>query len=113
MNNVIKSLKERKAWELCLAFFLALLLVFAVVACFVFPLVLNLGDKDHDVTPTSAADMGYRFDDGAVAADAEICSQVGRDILQDGGSAVDAAIAAMLCIGVVHPSSAEITTNRE
>ncbi|XP_041456103.1 scoloptoxin SSD14-like [Lytechinus variegatus] len=108
MNSVIKSLKERKTWELCLAFFLTLLLVFAVVACFVFPLVLNLGDKDHDVTPTSAADMGYRFDDGAVAADAEICSQVGRDILQDGGSAVDAAIAAMLCIGVVHPSSAGI-----
>ncbi|XP_071854073.1 glutathione hydrolase 1 proenzyme-like [Apostichopus japonicus] len=39
---------------------------------------------------------------GAVSSDASICSQQGADILQGGGSAVDAGIATMLCLGVVH-----------
>ena len=37
----------------------------------------------------------------AVATDTPQCSQIGQDILIANGSAVDAAIAAMLCLGVV------------
>ncbi|XP_036434065.1 glutathione hydrolase 5 proenzyme-like [Colossoma macropomum] len=40
-----------------------------------------------------------------VAADSKICSEVGRDILKEGGSAADAAIAALLCTSVVNPLS--------
>ncbi|XP_073485324.1 glutathione hydrolase 5 proenzyme isoform X2 [Aquarana catesbeiana] len=42
---------------------------------------------------------------GAVAADSEICSDIGRDILKQGGSAVDSAIAALICTTVIHPQS--------
>lgn len=38
----------------------------------------------------------------AVASESELCSRMGRDIIVKGGSAVDGAIAALLCVGVVN-----------
>ncbi|XP_030633241.1 gamma-glutamyltransferase 5a [Chanos chanos] len=48
---------------------------------------------------------GEVFRRAAVAADSETCSKVGRDILQSGGSAVDGAIAALLCTSIINPQS--------
>ncbi|KAM8797567.1 glutathione hydrolase 5 proenzyme [Eudromia elegans] len=46
-----------------------------------------------------------RYRHGAVAADTERCSDIGRDILESGGTAVDAAIAALVCTSVMNPQS--------
>uniref|UniRef100_F6Y100 Glutathione hydrolase 5 proenzyme n=1 Tax=Equus caballus TaxID=9796 RepID=F6Y100_HORSE len=45
------------------------------------------------------------FDHAAVAADSKVCSDIGRAILQQNGSAMDATIAALVCTGVVNPQS--------
>ncbi|XP_072355480.1 glutathione hydrolase 1 proenzyme-like isoform X2 [Scyliorhinus torazame] len=47
----------------------------------------------------------YSFESAVVAADAERCSEIGRDILKQNGSAVDAAIATLLCNGLVNAHS--------
>ncbi|RXN31309.1 gamma-glutamyltranspeptidase 1-like protein [Labeo rohita] len=44
----------------------------------------------------------------AVAADAGTCSDIGRDILKRNGSAVDAAIATLLCVSLVNAQSVGI-----
>lgn len=40
---------------------------------------------------------------GVLVSDHELCTELGQKVLQDCGSSVDAAIAATLCLGVVHP----------
>ena len=44
----------------------------------------------------------------AVATDNEKCSEIGNKILNSKGSAVDAAIAAMFCLGVIHMQSSGV-----
>ncbi|NXF05676.1 GGT5 hydrolase, partial [Smithornis capensis] len=46
-----------------------------------------------------------RYLHGAVAADTETCSLIGRNILKSGGTAVDAAIAGLICTSVMNPQS--------
>ena len=45
------------------------------------------------------------FDTAAVVTDAGPCAEVGVGVLEDGGSAVDAAVATLVCNGAVHPQS--------
>lgn len=54
-----------------------------------------LVDKDSDLTPKA----------GAIVTNGIECSQIGMDILKKGGSAADAAVAAMFCEGVTCPQS--------
>ncbi|KAJ8261028.1 hypothetical protein COCON_G00167510 [Conger conger] len=78
--------------RLCCSLCLALLSVTAVVIlCVVLISKLRCSDGE--------------FTRAAVAADSQMCSEVGRDMLKRGGSAVDGAIAALLCTSLVHPQS--------
>ncbi|XP_034751816.1 glutathione hydrolase 5 proenzyme [Etheostoma cragini] len=48
---------------------------------------------------------GGSFMHAAVSADSRRCSEIGKSMLLQGGSAVDGAIAALLCTSVVNPQS--------
>ncbi|RXN31307.1 gamma-glutamyltranspeptidase 1-like protein [Labeo rohita] len=74
-------------------------LIFVIIALvIILPLTLSL--RRDTVAPRDKC-----YAKAAVAADAETCSEIGRDILKRKGSAVDAAIAALLCLSVVNPQS--------
>lgn len=55
----------------------------------------------------SSSQMGS-YAKAAVATDHGRCSEIGRDVLIHGGNAVDAAIAALMCVGVVSPQSSGV-----
>ncbi|KAM3939707.1 glutathione hydrolase 5 proenzyme [Leptodactylus fuscus] len=76
---------------LCYSLIIAVFVSIVVII----PLVLLLKDSNCE----------EGFINGAVAADTEICSNIGRDILKKGGSPVDSAIAALLCTSVMYPQS--------
>lgn len=48
------------------------------------------------------------YQHAAVATDNKICSGIGRDMLMENGTSVDAAIAALLCLGVMNAHSTGI-----
>ncbi|XP_062399296.1 glutathione hydrolase 6 [Sardina pilchardus] len=69
-------------------------------------------DDDHDHEEHSDhhshTHSGSLFHHAAIITSSATCSRAGRKVLQDGGNVVDAGIASLLCLGVVHPHTAGI-----
>jgi len=65
-------------------------------------------DQSSDNPPSDDPSSGGPYKREAVATDTPQCSQIDKDILNANGSAVDATIAAMFCLGVVSMHSSGI-----
>ena len=67
----------------------------------------KLPEKRSDSVPDSEF-MVAKGSAGVVAADDKRCSKAGLEVLENGGNAVDAAVASLLCLGVVNFQSSGI-----
>lgn len=85
-----------KPWLVCCFIFSGLICAVALVCL----CIASLVDSGSSSSSSSSS-----FKHAAVVADSQRCSEVGRNILQQGGSAVDGAIAALLCTSLVNPQS--------
>uniref|UniRef100_A0A0E0FGA4 Gamma-glutamyl transferase n=1 Tax=Oryza nivara TaxID=4536 RepID=A0A0E0FGA4_ORYNI len=96
----------------CTALAIAAAALLALAACVVLHLSSGGDDRSRVV---SGGGGGVRLSPheveagvGAVATDDGRCSEVGAAALRAGGHAVDATVAATLCLGVVHPMSSGV-----
>ena len=64
---------------------------------------------EEEYTPSEDRNsLGGPYERAAVASDAGPCSEIGANILELNGSAVDSAIATMFCVGVINMHSTGI-----
>lgn len=113
-----KGSKTSKRCKIVAALIAIIILV--VILIVVLVLVLRPGNDEEPNTvapatdgipplPTGApAGADGPYTNGVVAADAALCSELGRDILKRNGSAVDTAIATLFCIGIINMHSAGV-----
>ncbi|ESO93724.1 hypothetical protein LOTGIDRAFT_182132 [Lottia gigantea] len=96
-----ERLKKKRRLRFVIALLISLTVLFLMlVALF---LITNLYTKDDNEKGSKSKLGDYKH--AAVAADVEQCSRIGKDILKKDGNAVDASIAALLCMGVADPQS--------
>lgn len=54
----------------------------------------------EDPLPPSNSPL-HRFSRAAICSDSDVCSQLAKKVLENGGSAVDGALAALICNGLI------------
>ena len=97
--NEEKERSPRRKLGICIIVFIVAFLVCVAIGAVLFVVLYLNSDDSPSSTPKPGSGV-YRH--AAVASDATLCSEAGAEILKAGGSAVDAAIAAIFCLGVVN-----------
>ncbi|GMT06162.1 hypothetical protein PENTCL1PPCAC_28336, partial [Pristionchus entomophagus] len=87
---------------------IALAIIFFFVSIIMTTLYMGAPSIEPQHWPPLQDGMHGKYARVSVAADHVLCSEIGRDILIRGGNAVDAAIAGIVCLGIVNPMSSGI-----
>jgi gamma-glutamyltranspeptidase/glutathione hydrolase/leukotriene-C4 hydrolase len=65
-------------------------------------LIFGLTSKGAEEANSRNPAYPIKVEHGAVASENVLCSNIGVEVLKEGGNAVDAAVASTFCIGVVN-----------
>ena len=105
-NTIWRCRQYTLAW-LCIGLLLGMSFAIGSWTCHVTNEVKKLETSSTEDPILTLKDGSFvdGLENGAVAADHSICSEVGNKILQKGGNAVDAGVATVLCLGVANPAS--------
>ena len=99
-------------WQIILSCLQFMFFFFRIVAVVVVVGLLVLGGVGGVLgwyfTRGKDESLGGPYEKQAVATDNKKCSEIGNKILNSNGSAVDAAIAAMFCLGVINMQSSGV-----
>ncbi|ULT93136.1 hypothetical protein L5515_010117 [Caenorhabditis briggsae] len=96
---LMKKLKKYHIGVLVLSVIAVILLLWAIIAT-----VYNFtGNRHTEHVVLEPRSKSARFRNAAAVADSNFCAEIARNIIIQGGNAVDAAISATFCNGVVLP----------
>lgn len=106
------SLKRPRVFGGCIVIIAVVLPLLITVAVQAYHLNIKLSKHNRKIVNILPATATQTWDEfsafstiAAVATDNAVCSSIAKNIMMSGGNAVDAAIAATLCLGVVSPGT--------
>ncbi|MFS7991105.1 putative aminoacyltransferase, Glutathione gamma-glutamate hydrolase [Helianthus anomalus] len=95
--------QQKKKWRLTLFYLFIMLIIVIIVTFGGTSSSVRLFKRRVQVGDNTVESLG-----AVVAADDARCSEIGASVLQQGGHAVDAAVATALCLGVVNPMASGV-----
>jgi hypothetical protein len=92
---------RRRVWEALLVLLFLIVPVTSSGQRQIVPHLFSTGAEEADHSLRNPAYL-IKVKHAAVASENELCSNIGVEILKEGGNAVDAAVATTFCTGVVN-----------
>ncbi|GMT35975.1 hypothetical protein PFISCL1PPCAC_27272, partial [Pristionchus fissidentatus] len=108
IDNEARAAKWMAVKQTSFVLSIAAAVVFFFVAIIMTALYMGTPSVEQQHWPKLRDGLHGKYPKASVAADHVLCSEIGRDILIKGGNAVDAAIAGIICLGIVNPQSSGI-----